>query len=118
MPKRLPGRRRGDQRRATFLRNHARSISACDFVTAVTATSRLLDVFVLIHHGSRRPVHWDVIAHPTAAWHGIHARHARRISAFGAGGERALARLPRTPASSSTDDAQKTRGLRFGPRPI
>jgi putative transposase len=68
MPKRPPGRPRGDQRWATFLRNHAQSIIACDFFVAVTATFRLLYVFVLIHHGSRRLVHFDVTAHPTAAW--------------------------------------------------
>ena len=35
---------------------------------AVTETFRLLYVFVLIHHGSRRLVHLNVTAHPTAAW--------------------------------------------------
>ena len=68
MPKRPPGRPRGDQRWATFLRNHAKAIIACDFFVAVTATFRLLYVFVLIHHGSRRLVHFNVTAHPTAAW--------------------------------------------------
>ena len=68
MPKRPPGRPRGDQRWATFLRNHARAIIACDFFVAVTATFRMLYVFVLIDHGSRRLVHLNVTAHPTAAW--------------------------------------------------
>ena len=68
MPKRPPGRPRGDQRWATFLRNHAKAIIACDFFVAVTVTFRLLYVFVLIHHGSRRLVHFNVTAHPTAAW--------------------------------------------------
>jgi hypothetical protein len=31
MPKRPPGRPRGDQRWSTFLRNHAGAIVACDF---------------------------------------------------------------------------------------
>jgi len=31
-------------------------------------TFRLLYVFVLIHHGSRRLVHFNVTAHPTAVW--------------------------------------------------
>jgi hypothetical protein len=53
MPKRPLGRPRGDQRWATFLRNHAKAIIACDFFVAVTATFRLLYVFVLIHHDSR-----------------------------------------------------------------
>jgi putative transposase len=68
MPKRPPGRPRGDQRWATFLRNHAKAIIACDFFVAVTATFRLLYVFVLIHHGSRRLVYFNVTAHPTAVW--------------------------------------------------
>ncbi len=54
MPKRPPGRPRGDQRWSTFLRNHASAIVACDFFVAVTATFRLLYVFVVIEHGSRR----------------------------------------------------------------
>jgi putative transposase len=53
---------------ARFLRNHAKAIIACDFFVAVTATFRLLYVFVPIHHGSRRLVHFNVTAHPTAAW--------------------------------------------------
>ena len=68
MPKRPPGRPRGDQRWATFLRNHAKAILTCDFFVAVTASFRLLYVFVLIHHGSRRLVHFSVTAHPTAVW--------------------------------------------------
>jgi transposase InsO family protein len=37
MPKRPPGRPRGNQRWSTFLRNHAGAIVACDFFVAVTA---------------------------------------------------------------------------------
>ena len=40
MRKPVPGRPRGDQRWATFLRNHAQAIVACDFLVAVTATFR------------------------------------------------------------------------------
>jgi putative transposase len=61
MPKRPPGRPHGDQR-------WARAIVACDFFVAVTATFRLLYVFVAIEHGSRRLVRVAVTAHPTAAW--------------------------------------------------
>jgi hypothetical protein len=67
LPKRPPGRPYGDQRWATFLRNHAGAIVACDFVVAVTATVRLLYVFVFIEHGSRL-VRVAVTAHPSAAW--------------------------------------------------
>ena len=46
----------------------ARAISACDFFVAVTATFRLLYVFVVIEHGRRRLVRVAVTAHPSAAW--------------------------------------------------
>jgi transposase InsO family protein len=68
MPKRPPGRSRGDQRWSTFLRNHARAIVACDFFVAVTATFRLFYVLVLIEHGSRRLLHFNVTQHPNAEW--------------------------------------------------
>ena len=42
LPKRPPGRPRGDQRWSTFLKNPAKAILACDFFVAVTATFRLL----------------------------------------------------------------------------
>jgi len=48
MPKRPPGQPRGDQRWSTFLKNHAKAILACDFFVAVTATFRMLYVFVVI----------------------------------------------------------------------
>ena len=65
---RQPGRPRGDLRWPTFLRSHARGIIACDFAVVVTATFRLLYVFIVNEHGSRRLVHCHVTAHPTAAW--------------------------------------------------
>lgn len=68
MPKRPPGRPSDDQRWSTFLRNHAQEIVACDFFVSVTATFRLFYVFVLIEHGSRRLLHFNVTPHPTAAW--------------------------------------------------
>ena len=57
LPKRPPGRPRGDQRWSTFLKNHARALLACDFFVVVTATFRLLYVFVVIERGSRRLMH-------------------------------------------------------------
>ena len=68
MPKRPPGLPRGDQHWSTFLRNHAKGIIACDFFVAVTATFRMLYVFVVIEHGTRRLVHVNVTANPTAEW--------------------------------------------------
>ena len=68
LPKRPAGRPRGDQRWSTFLRNHARAILACDFFVTVTATFRLLYVFVVIEHGTRRLAHFNVTARASAAW--------------------------------------------------
>ncbi len=68
MPKPPAGQPRGEQRWATFLKNHAKAILACDFFVAVTATFRLLYVFVVIEHGSRRLVRVDVTAHPSTDW--------------------------------------------------
>jgi transposase InsO family protein len=51
-----------------FLLNHAKAIITCDFLVVVTATFRLVDVFSVIHHGSRRLFHFNVTADPTAAW--------------------------------------------------
>ena len=43
-------------------------ILACDFFVAVTATFRMLYVFVVIEHGTRRLAHVNVTANPTADW--------------------------------------------------
>ena len=61
-------RGRGDQRWSTFVKNHAQTILACDFCTTVTVGLRTLYVFVVMEVGSRRLVHINVTAHPTAAW--------------------------------------------------
>jgi putative transposase len=68
LPRRPRGRPRGDLRWSTFLRLHAHGIIACDFFVAVTATFRLLYVCVVIEHRSRRLIHYNVTAHPSAAW--------------------------------------------------
>ena len=58
--------RAASQRWRTFVRNHAQAIVACDFCVVVTATFRLLYVFVLMEHATRRILHCNVTAHPTA----------------------------------------------------
>jgi putative transposase len=68
LPRRPRGRPRDDLRWSTFLRLHAQGIIACDFFVAVTATFRLFYVFVVIEHHSRRLIHCNVTAHPSADW--------------------------------------------------
>jgi transposase InsO family protein len=67
------------------VRNHAQAIVACDFCVVVTATFHLLYVFVLMEHATRRILHVNATAHPTAAWtlqqlrEAIPADHAYRF---------------------------------------
>jgi len=68
MPRRSPGRPRGDLRWSTFLKSHATAIVACDFFVAITATFRVLYVVVVIEHGTRCLAHVNVTAHPSADW--------------------------------------------------
>jgi transposase InsO family protein len=65
-----PGSNRGpgSQAWSSFVRNHARAVLACDFFVAVTATFRLLYIFVVLEVGTRRILHWNVTDHPTAEW--------------------------------------------------
>jgi len=68
LSRRPRGRPRGDLRWWTFLRLHAQGIIACDFLVSVTATFRVLYVFVVIEHRSRRLIHCNVTAHPSSTW--------------------------------------------------
>lgn len=88
LPKRLHperGKRATTQRWQTFVRNHAQAIVACDFCVVVTATFRLLYVFVVMEHATRRIIYTNVTAHPTASWtlqqlrEAIPADHAYRF---------------------------------------
>ena len=56
------------QRWMTFVRNHANAMIACDFFIVVTATFRLVYVFVVMEVGSRRILHFNTTYHPTAEW--------------------------------------------------
>ena len=61
-------RRTSTQHWRTFIRNHAESIVACDFLVAITARFRVLYVFVMMEVGSRRILRYNVTAHPSAEW--------------------------------------------------
>lgn len=67
-PERRGHRRTSSQNWRTFVRNHAQSIVACDFLVVVTARFRTLYVFLLMEIGTRRIVHCNVTAHPAEAW--------------------------------------------------
>jgi putative transposase len=67
-PETGPGKRVPSQRWMTFVRNHAQAILACDFFVVVTASFRVLYVFVLLEVGTRRIAQFNVTAHPTADW--------------------------------------------------
>jgi hypothetical protein len=56
------------QRWLTFVHNHTKVIVACDFLVVMTATFRILYVFVLMEVGTRRFLNQNVTAHPTAEW--------------------------------------------------
>jgi hypothetical protein len=57
-----------DQRWATFIRNQAAAIVACDFFVSITVAFRVLYVFVAMEIGSRRILHANDTEHPTAEW--------------------------------------------------
>ena len=53
---------------ATFLRNHADAIWACDFLQVTDLLFRPLFAFFIVELASRRVVHIGVTGHPTDAW--------------------------------------------------
>src|SRR6195256_141918 len=61
-------RRPPSQTWRTFLTNHVRALGSMDFFTVLTVTGRVLFVLVVLLHHRRRIVHFNVTAHPTAAW--------------------------------------------------
>src|ERR1700757_4532359 len=73
------GRRTSSQHWRTFVRNHAQAIVAADFLVAITAGFRVLYVFVVMEVGSRRILHCNVTADPTAAWAVQQFREASEI---------------------------------------
>ncbi len=54
----------------TFLANQADGLASIDLFVVPTATFRLLYAFIVLRHDRRKVVHFNVTAHPTAAWLG------------------------------------------------
>jgi hypothetical protein len=52
----------------TKLLSTGREAMACDFFVVISATFRTLYVLVVMEIGSRRILHHNVTAHPTAEW--------------------------------------------------
>jgi putative transposase len=75
-----PSRPQG-QTWATFLRNHAPDIWACDFLQVYDLFFQPLFAFVITEHGSRRIVHIGVTRSPNDAWV---AQQLREATPFGA----------------------------------
>jgi len=68
---RPPGNSGSDRRSqnwSAFVRNHARTLLACDFMIAVTARFRIIYIFVVMEIGSRRILHCNATQYPTADW--------------------------------------------------
>src|SRR5262245_41597587 len=52
----------------TFVRNNTKAIIVTDFFVVMTATFRLIYVFVIMELDTRRILHFNVTQHPTAEW--------------------------------------------------
>jgi transposase InsO family protein len=62
------GRRPPSQSWKTFLQNHAEAIAAVDMCVVPTLTFERLFAFVVLGHGRRQLLWFDVTRHPTAEW--------------------------------------------------
>src|SRR5215468_11365339 len=62
--------------RATFVKNHAERMWACDFIQTHDLLFRQLYAFFLVHLASRRVVHLAATRHPTQAWTAQQLRNA------------------------------------------
>jgi len=62
------GRRPPSQSWKTFLQNHAEAIAAIDMCVVPTLTFERLFAFVILGHGRRQLLWFEVTRHPTAEW--------------------------------------------------
>jgi putative transposase len=68
--------RKGGQTWATFLKNHAEDIWACDFVQTYDIFFRQVCAFFIVHLASRRVVHVAATRNPTQQWTAQQLRNA------------------------------------------
>ena len=59
-----------------FLENHAQQMVSIDFFTVPTIRFQVPYVFLVLAHDRRRILHFNVTAHPTAAWAGQQLQEA------------------------------------------
>ena len=52
----------------SFLANHAKDLVSIDFFTVATVRFEILFVLIILAHDRRRVRHFNITAHPTAAW--------------------------------------------------
>lgn len=69
-------KRNSGQNWSTFLRNHAQDIWACDFTTVNNLFFKPIYIFVIMHHQTRRIIHFGVTTHPTDEWTAQQLREA------------------------------------------
>ena len=60
----------------TFLDNHVKDLVSVDFFSVPTIRFHVLYVFLVLAHDRRRILHFNVTAHPTAAWTAQQLREA------------------------------------------
>jgi putative transposase len=81
-PRRRRARRPSSESWSTFVRNHADGLLAIDFAVSRTLLGGILYILVVMEIGSRRIIHANVTAHPTAQWtvqqlrEAVHGGHA------------------------------------------
>ena len=61
-------RKQSNQNWATFLKNHAEGIWACDFTVVHTLLFKPLYILVFMEHKTRKVVHTAVTTNPTDEW--------------------------------------------------
>jgi hypothetical protein len=64
----IRGRRPPSQSWKTFLQNHAKAIAAIDMCVVPTVTFERLFAFLVLGHGRRQLLWFEVTRHPTAEW--------------------------------------------------
>jgi hypothetical protein len=60
----------------TFLTNHAHQIAGIDFFNVVTINFKVLYCFVVLGHGSRKIIHFNVTTNPGQAWTKLQIKQA------------------------------------------